>query len=211
MPIIKKRCTNRLLFLFLLCVFSCEKRIESNHDKSNTIEKSETKKISFKDLEILDTNNVLFNGKIKRFFSFKDFENYFGKPDSIVPVDIIGDCSFIFMGDNGYKNLDDKIVYKNGSKFEMSEDKVAIRKFRFNDNNYIKYNDIILNSSTTVDELRKLFPNAINKIYILDVYKEGKLQVFDLREGDDLDSDGDHMKFFLRNGKLSFMYWWSPC
>ncbi|WP_313580174.1 hypothetical protein [Chishuiella sp.] len=207
----KKLFTNSLLFLFLLCVFSCEKRIESNHDEPNTIEKSETKKISFEDLEILDIDSALFNGKIKRFFPLKDFEKYFGKPDSIVSVDTIGVCSFVFMGDNGYKNPNDKMLYKNGSEFEMSDGEVAISKFRFNDNNYIKYNNIILNSTTTVDELSKLFPNAISKIYILDVYNEGKLQVFDLREGDYPDSDGDHMKFFLRNGKLSFMYWWSPC
>lgn len=67
-----------------------------------------------------------------------------------------------------------------------------------------------MNSSTTLTELKKIFPNAVKNIVTMDVYGEGKLQTIQLREDEKGISDG-HVNIFIRNGKLYFMHWWFPC
>jgi hypothetical protein len=106
--------------------------------------------------------------------------------------------------------MEDKYLYKDGSRFENNKDQVAIDEFRFNNNNFLKYDTTILNSSTTTDDLKLLFPNAVRKMETLDVLGEGKLQVIQLREDDNTISDG-HINLFLKNGKLYYMHWWFPC
>jgi hypothetical protein len=67
-----------------------------------------------------------------------------------------------------------------------------------------------LNSNTSLSDLQKLFPKAIKTIETLDVYKEEKLQVIQLREDENNISEG-HINIFFKNGKLYFIHWWFPC
>lgn len=60
----------------------------------------------------------------------------------------------------------------------------------------------------TMNEIKQLFPTAVSGR--LDVDKEGKLWVIQLRENSEEISDG-HIKIFFRDGKVSFMHWWLPC
>ena len=106
--------------------------------------------------------------------------------------------------------MDDKYYYKDGSRFENSKNEFAVDEFRFSKNNYILYKGKKLSSQTTITELKKLFPNAMNDIGTIDVYNEGKLQVIQLREDEHNISDG-HIKIFIKNGKLYNMHWWFPC
>lgn len=161
-------------------------------------------------MEVFDANKMLFNGKLGRYFSLKEFELFFGKADSTKLMSEEEPCSYVFDNSDGSKDKDDKYLYKNGSRFENSKDKVAVDEFRFTKNNYLKYNNVILNSRTTKKDLSKLFPNSVNAIDTLEVYGEGKLEVIQLREDKDNISDG-HINVFLKNGKLYFMHWWFPC
>ena len=160
--------------------------------------------------EVMKTDDILFNGKLKRFFTKKDFENVFGKADSIMLMSEEAPCSYIFENKDGTKNMDDKYYYKDGSRFENSKNEFAVDEFRFSKNNYILYKKKKLSSQTTITELKKLFPNAMNDIGTIDVYNEGKLQVIQLREDEHNISDG-HIKIFIKNGKLYNMHWWFPC
>jgi len=207
-----------LIVLFLM-LQSCHNSKTSNskiNSKPNKLEKSNNpkKKTSTNkttnQIEVFDANKMLFNGKLSRYFSLKEFELFFGKADSIKLMSEEEPCAYIFENTDGSKDQNDKYLYKNGSRFENSKDKVAVDEFRFTKKNYLKYNNVILNSRTTIKDLRKLFPNAVNAIDTLDVYGEGKLQVIQLREDKDNISDG-HIKVFLKNGKLYFMHWWFPC
>ena len=166
----------------------------------------------FKDYqnEVMKEEDILFNGKLKRYFTLNEFENVFGKPDSIKLMSEEKPCSYIFENEDGSKDLQDKYLYKNGSQFENTKEKVAVNEFRFIKNNYILFKGIRLNSSTSINELEKIFPNAMKDIETLDVYKEGKLQVIKLREDENNVSDG-HIKIFIKNNKLYFMHWWFPC
>lgn len=206
-----------LIVLFLL-LQSCynSKTSHSETNKQNPTEKvsnpekqTSTNKTS-NQIEVFDVDKMLFNGKLSRYFSLKEFELFFEKADSIKLMSEEEPCAYIFENPDGSKDQDDKYLYKNGSRFENNKDKVAVDEFRFTKKNYLKYNNVILNSRTTIKDLRKLFPNAVNAIDTLDVYGEGKLQVIQLREDKDNISDG-HIKVFLKNGKLYFMHWWFPC
>ncbi|KDN54070.1 hypothetical protein [Flavobacterium seoulense] len=210
--------TFSFLIVFLFLLQSCN---NSKISHSETIKTKPTEKVSNTEkrtsvketnnqIEVFDANKMLFNGKVSRYFSLKEFEIFFDKADSTKLMSEEEPCAYIFENPDGSKDLEDKYLYKNGSRFENSKDKVAVDEFRFTKNNYLKYNNVILNSDTTINDLRKLFPNAVNTIHTLDVYGEGKLQVIQLREDKDNISDG-HIKVFLKNGKLYFMHWWFPC
>ena len=160
--------------------------------------------------EVMNEEDIYFNGKLKRYFTLEEFQNVFGKTDSIKLMSEIEPCNYIFENEDGSKDIEDKYLYKDGSRFENTKQKVAVDEFRFTKDNYILFKGRKLNSTTTIIELQRLFPNAIKNIGILDVYEEGKLQVFQLIEDENNVSDG-HIKIFLKNGKLYFMHWWFPC
>lgn len=161
-------------------------------------------------IEIFDADLMLFNGKVKRFFSLNDFKKNFGEPDSTQLMSREEPCSYVFENIDATKNLNDKFLYKNGSRFENSNEKVAIDEFKFTKNNFLVYKGITFNASTTIAQLKEIFPNAVENIGIMNVYGEGELQMIQLREGDYELYDG-HINIFLKNGKLYFMHWWIPC
>lgn len=195
-------------FLILFFCFSCinKNNIESTFQKT-TIENS---KSDNHQNEVMKVDDILFNGKLKRFFTTKDFENVFGQADSIKLMSDEAPCTYIFENKDGSKDMNDKYYYKNGSRFENTKNELAVDEFRFSKNNFILYKGKKLSSQTTVTELKKLFPNAMNNIGTIDVYNDGKLQVIELREDENNISDG-HIKIFIKNGKLFYMHWWFPC
>lgn len=69
---------------------------------------------------------------------------------------------------------------------------------------------MIFNASTTIAQLKEIFPYSVENIGTMNVYGEGELQMIQLREGDYELYDG-HINIFLKNGKLFFMQWWLPC
>ncbi|HSD13962.1 MAG TPA: hypothetical protein VLB74_04885 [Flavobacterium sp.] len=160
--------------------------------------------------EVMDQNDILFNGKLTRYFNLKEFENVFGKPDSLILMSKEEPCNYEFENEDGSKDLEDKYIYKDGSRFENSKDKVAVDEFKFTDKNFINYRGIIMNAKTTKNDLKKYFPYAIENIGILDVYDEGPLEVITLREDAENNSEG-HIMIFFKNDRLYLMHWWFPC
>ena len=184
--------------------------LEKKVTKTEIIVKSDSTKIENELNEVMQESDILFNGKLTRYFSLDDFEKVFGKADSIKLMSEEAPCSYIFENEDGSKDLEDKYLYKSGSRFENTENKVAVDEFRFTNNNFILYKGIKLNASTTINDLQKLFPNAMNNVGTMDVYDEGNLQVIQLREDENNVSDG-HINIFIKNGKLYYMHWWFPC
>lgn len=218
---------NILFFYFVFsaltaCQNEGNKKSQKEDAKSATLKKqqiqspkkTETESTSNENLsnsiEILDADLMLFNGKVKRFFSLKDFKKNFGEPDSTKPMSRQEPCPYVFENIDPTKNLNDQFLYKDGSRFENSEEKVAINEFKFTKNNFILYKGITFNASTTIAQLKEIFPNAVANIGTMNVYGEGALQMIQLREGDYELYDG-HINIFLKNGKLYFMQWWLPC
>jgi hypothetical protein len=206
-----------ILLFFLSCNDKNTKTIEKIDNSKNLEIPSTENNIKpdgseFKDYqnEVMEEEDILFNGKLKRYFTLKEFETVFGKPDSIKLMSEEEPCSYIFENEDGSKNMEDKYLYKNGSRFENTKEKVAVDEFRFVKNNFILFRGIKLNSSTSINELHKIFPNAMKGMRTIDVYGEGKLQVIRLREDENNVSDG-HINLFIKNDKLYFMHWWFPC
>jgi len=69
---------------------------------------------------------------------------------------------------------------------------------------------VTLSKSTTLAELKTLFPHATKHIGLMNVTGEGELQVIKLREDKDNLSNG-HINIFIKNGKLYSLHWWFPC
>lgn len=148
--------------------------------------------------------DIRFNGKLKRFFTMAEFEKVFGKPDSIQLLSAETPCITIF----DTEAPDDKYLYKDGSRFETSKDRVAVDEFWFRDGNFITYKGTRIDANTTMNDIKQLFPTAVNERLGLD--KEGKRWVIQLKEDKEGIADG-HIKLFFKNGKVDFMHWWFPC
>ena len=207
-----------ILIPVLLLLLSCKGENNKDFEKLNKSEDTiatngpdlDRTSISVNQNEVMLEQDILFNGKLKRYFTIKDFENTFGKADSLKLMSEEQPCAYIFENEDGSKDSQDKYFYKDGSRFENSNDKMAVDEFRFSKNNYILYKGINMNSSTTLADLEILFPKAIKNIQTMSVFNEGELQVIQLREDENNISDG-HVKIFIKNGKLYFMHWWFPC
>lgn len=223
----------KIQFLYFLFSFLAACKNEGNKDRNYKIEMQENKQVNARkesvttstssvivtappeenqrnNIEILDADLMLFNGKVNRFFSLKDFKKNFGEADSTKLMEHEERCAYAFQNIDPTKNLQDKFLYKDGSRFQNSEEKVVIDEFKFTKNNFILYKGITFNAYTTIAQLQKTFPNSVENIGIMKVYGEGELQMIQLREGNYELYDG-HINIFLKNGKLLFMQWWFPC
>jgi len=161
-------------------------------------------------IEVMSEKDILFNGRLKRYFSLDVFQSTLGKPDSIKLLSDEEPCTNIFQEPDGSVDPQTKYLFKNGSRFENFRDKVAIDEVRFSHGDFIVFHNIRLNKHTTLEDLKGLFPNAVNKIRVMEVAGEGKLQVIQLREDNDNASDG-HINIFIKNGRLYSLQWWFPC
>ncbi len=160
--------------------------------------------------EFFDVEVALFNGRLKRFFTYDAFQAAFGKADSVHLLMDLQPCSYIFEEEDGSKHADDVYLYKDGSRFEKSQEKVAVDEFRFTKTNFIHYGGILLNEQTSLADLQKLFPRAASQAQRLSVEKEGDLFVLQLAESIDGQSDGQ-VRLYLKDGRLYYIHWWFPC
>lgn len=189
-----------------------QKEIQKNEVKTdstiqNISKAAEIKKDTLD--EVMLEEDIRFNGKLRRFFSLDDFGKVFGKADSTRLLSEEQPCTYIFETPDG-NGMNDKYLYKSGSRFENSGQKVAVDEFRFINGNYILYKGIKIDSKSTINDLKQIFPNAIRNIGNLDVDGEGTLQAITLREDKEGVSDG-HINIFFKNNRIYSLHWWFPC
>ncbi|SMP20421.1 hypothetical protein [Flavobacterium hercynium] len=187
-----------------------EEIISENKSKPDTSYTTDIPHIEDFQNEVMKEEDILFNGRLKKYFTLSEFETVFGQNDSIKLLLEEEPCYTIFENKDGSVDPEDKYLYKEGSRFENSKDKVAVDEFKFTKSNFVLFKGIRLDSSTSISDLQKIFPNATKNIGSMDVYKEGKVQVIQLREDENNVSDG-HINIFIKNGKLYSMHWWYPC
>lgn len=200
-----------ILFLFVITLFSCQgssnRAIQEDNkavSKGDDVVASTKPDTAYKSSDVMQVKDIRFNGKLKRFFTLKEFEQVFGRPDSIRLLKDEEPCVTVF----GTEAPEDKYLYKNGSRFENNKDSIAVDEFWFQQGNFITYKGIRIDAETTMEDIQKLFPTAVKGMLGLD--KEGKLWVVKLREDDNGLSDG-HIKLFFKNNMVYFMHWWLPC
>lgn len=177
---------------------NADSTVHQSHQISNEVKAGQD--------DVMLAEDIRFNGKTERIFNLKDFEKVFGKPDSIKMMADEQPCSYIF--EEGTVN--DKYLYKNGSCFENSEEKVGVNEFRFFNGNYILYKGIRIDSKTTLEDIKKIFPNSVQNIDHLERFGTGELPVIRLREDKEGISDG-HINMYFKNDKVYSISWWFPC
>lgn len=168
---------------------------------SNAVEKAKTN-------DVMLVEDILFNGKLKRFFTLSDFKKVFGKADSVKLVRDEAPCTSMFEENDSSENADDTYLYKNGSRFENHGQQVAVDEFWFKGRNFVTYKGIRIDANTTMNKIKELFPGAVTGK--LNEYREGTLWLMELKEDKNGISDG-HIKLFFKSGKVYFMHWWFPC
>ncbi|MDN3691783.1 hypothetical protein QWZ06_05715 [Chryseobacterium tructae] len=156
--------------------------------------------------DVMLAEDIRFNGKVKRIFDLNDFEKVFGKADSTKLMADEQPCAYIF--EDG--TINDQYLYKNGSCFENSEKKVGVNEFRFLNGNFILYKGIRIDAKTTMEDIKKIFPNSVRNIDHLERFGQGELPVIRLREDQDGISDG-HINMYFKNKNIYSISWWFPC
>lgn len=154
--------------------------------------------------------DILFNGKLRRCFSFEEFHSVWGEPDSSKVLQDEEPCTTIFREADGSVHPRARYLYKNGSRFEKSQSRAAIDKIMFGQGDFIIFRNITLKQHTILAEISRLFPNAAKHISIIDVQAEGKLQLIQPREDKDNITEG-HINILIKGDKLHSLHWWFPC
>ncbi|HZX59840.1 MAG TPA: hypothetical protein VFE54_13985 [Mucilaginibacter sp.] len=105
--------------------------------------------------EYLDWNSLKINGTIPLISSYSDLVNKLGKPDSTSKPDS-DEIS------NSFYNKKFKYCYIKGLQFEKYNDTLVLRNIDFRKSNglYINSNRAKISNETTIDDFKKLFPDA---------------------------------------------------
>lgn len=203
-------------YFFLLSLFlSCTHKINDNKGSESVSRKlsiSEAEKETIEDsVEIIKSDEILFNNLHSREFSNEQFLKYYGQFDSINQVNWDNECNSYFEGDSI------SFIYKNKTKIEKYYQNLAIEIFSFSNGNYIYYNNIRFDSTTSIPTLSKYFPNATRKVtkFRSKNFFDEELSMIYLREvikikGKEIESDGRVILYFERE-KLKYLEFWFPC
>jgi len=156
--------------------------------------------------EYLDWGSIRLNGKIPLVTSVKSVEELLGKADSVVSLDWNETCLSI------YRSQDSKDAYFGGVQFEQFGDSLSFKLVNFSKDHrvFLQSGELKLNHATTLEEIKRHFPKAVNDI------REG----FYLIDGKDTDAvnlppskalaDG-HWILMFQEGKLIRIDYWFPC
>ncbi len=105
--------------------------------------------------EYIDWDSVKLNGTISTICNYVDLVNKLGKPDSTSKPDST-EIS------NSFYNKKFKYCYVKGLQFEQYNDTLVLRNIDFRKSNelYINTNGAKISNETTIDDFKKLFPDA---------------------------------------------------
>ena len=157
--------------------------------------------------EVMKESDILINGKLGRYFSYSDFKKYFGLADSTKKL-IDGDpCTYIFQSEKS-PTKDNEFLYKDGSTFERYKQEIGVVEFRFSNSNFMTYHGLRIDSTTTLDEMQKLFPIAVKNILPSPYSNQPDVQWIKLQE--EFPSDG-FIEFYFKNKRAYSINWWFPC
>jgi hypothetical protein len=202
---------NKLLLFFLLVSFwGCQspsaevKQQESSLPTAPSNTEAQTA-ATVQNTEYLDWRNFRINGKYPLITTVNNINSLLGKPDSVTTINWTETCSSDFRSKNS------KLAYYDGYHFEQFGDSLDFQSvdFSIKKDLFLQSNDLKLNSSTTLEEIRKRFPQAAKNIDKMNVYEVGEVETIVLPPSKAL-SDGLWLLMF-QNGKLIRIDNWFPC
>ena len=199
-----------VVLLIVFSVLSCntrstEEKQEENTTSIDSIKPAAQATVIEEHDEYLDWRSVRINAKVPLATTVQNFERILGKADSVNSINWEVTCSSTF------RSEDSKLAYYRGYEFEHFGDSLYFQSVTFGQNKdlFLQSNDIKLNSSTTMEEVKKLFPNAAKNVSKMDVYKIGEVDAIALPRSKTL-SDR-HWLLMFQTGKLIRIDDWSPC
>ena len=207
-----------LVFLSSL-FFSCNNRstgpngentsftiVEAAEEKVDSISRVDNDSQEFPN-EVMKQSEILFNGKLGKYFSYSDFKKHFGLADSTKKLIDVEPCTYIFQSEEQPTN-DNQFLFKDGSTFERYKQEIGIEEFCFRNSNFMTYKGLRIDSTTTLDEMEKLFPIAVKNILPSPYSDQPDMQRIKLQE--EFPSDG-FIEFYFKNKRAYSINWWFPC
>lgn len=151
--------------------------------------------------EYLDFKGVKLNGTTSVLTNLNTVTKLFGKPDSIETLDTSDMCVSFFEAYN--------FAYYKNIKFEQFKDTLVLMEINFENNSkyYLKIDNLKLNQETTLEEIKKYYPNAVKNIYpISESVDKFGIQLEVAKAPTD-----DKWILIFRNNKLVKVQYYVPC
>lgn len=206
-----KSMKNTVLLLFLPVIFfGCQSPSAETEQPENTFPAEPTTPIAQaaatgENAEYLDWRSLRINGKYALVTTVNNMDSLLGKPDSIHAIDWNETCSSDFRSESS------KLAYYGAYHFELFGDSLDFQSvdFRKNKDVFLQSNDLKLSSTTTLEEIKKRFPNAAQNMENMNVDEIGEVETISLPPSKTL-SDGQWLLMF-QEGKLVRIDDWFPC
>jgi hypothetical protein len=169
-----------------------------------TANKDDDESVDWKNLETIDWESLRINGKLPLLTKVSSVHRLLGKADSVTQHHPEACPSF-------FNTDDSRLSYYDGYHFEQSGDSIVFIHvdFRENKNAFLQNNDMKLNSATTLEELKRRFPNAVKGIKEVDFYDMENVDYIRLRHANPV-VDGSWL-LLIQDRKLIMVKEVSPC
>jgi hypothetical protein len=194
-----------LALMLLLAVYACNEGDENKYlgtalDEVNDPAKVDTTKYN---AEYLLYSAVKINGVLPIESKFEDFVKVIGKPDSVISFNTQTDCQFY---EEPYK-----YIYFQGNMFYLVKDSAIFQNidFRKRPDLELKTPAITLNSKTTLEDVKKLFPKAVSKIRTIEGSDLPQLHLVDI--GASKPYEDEWWILFFDGDKLVKAELYAPC
>lgn len=154
--------------------------------------------------EYLDWSSARINGTLHFLTTTDSLYQLIGRPDSVVTPDLDEICVSFY--DKHFK-----YGYFRGIVVEMYGDTSVVTAINFKDNPGMKVitASIIMDRSTTLSDVARVYPNAVRDKHEIDIYGYGKALVITLNTSQ-LGTDDAWMLIFS-NDHLIRLDYWMPC
>ncbi len=205
-----------LLFLAFISFIGCQSSETQIEDqKVSEVEEADTLKAynpllpnpaTGKIEEYLEWSSISINNKLPLNTTLKDLNTVLGKPDSVASINWAETCS------SNFKSEDSKLAYYKGMEFELAGDSLyfQLNDFRKDPKVFLQIGNLRLDHTTTLNDIKKYFPNAVKNIDKMNVYGvEGEVESIVLSPSKEL-SEG-HWLLMFQQGKLIRIEDWFPC
>lgn len=198
--------TKLLLVIPLITLFSCDSpnaEVDKQEVTSNPVGQSAP---IGENKEYLDWSSILINDNLPLTASVKSIEGLLGKADSVVSIDWSSTCS------SGYRSDESKNAYFGGVEFEQFRDSLDFMQVNFSQDHsvFLQSGDLRLDHATTLEDVKKHFPNAVQNIgkgdYIIDGKETDAINLPPSKELSDR-----HWILMFQDGKLIRIDFWTPC
>lgn len=155
--------------------------------------------------EYLDRSTLRINNSVPLITTLKSIETFLGRPDSVINIDFYEVCA------SAFRSEDSQLAYYRGVAFEQFGDSLDFQHIDFYHTRdiFLQSRDLRLDHATTLEDLKKHFPDAVRNKSKMNVYGIGEVETINIPPSKE-PVDGSWLLMF-REGRLIRMEDWFPC